>query len=101
MFVRESLQGCIQGYGRVSPPFQEAVRANPVNAVPFSDEDETTAKSEAERENLKKENILMPWKRSSPALDDHRRRRIISDALTNKCCHFENWRERVKKLRMA
>jgi hypothetical protein len=62
MFVRESLQGCIQGYGRVSPPFQEAVRANPVNAVPFSDEDETTAKSEAERENLKKENILMLWK---------------------------------------
>jgi hypothetical protein len=62
----ESLQGCIQGYSteksRPVSRVQEAVRANPVNAVPFSDKDETTAKSEAERENLKKENILMLWK---------------------------------------
>jgi len=33
----ESLQGCIQGYGKVSGPFQEAARANPVDAVPSSD----------------------------------------------------------------
>jgi hypothetical protein len=71
-----------------------------VCAVPFSDKGETTAKSEVEHEDLNKETSSCPGK-IPPALDDHRRRRIISDAQTNKCCHLENLRERVKKLRMA
>jgi hypothetical protein len=57
----ESLQGCIQGYSteksRPVSRVQEAVRANPVNAVPFSDKDETTAKSEAERENRRRNDV--------------------------------------------